>query len=60
MNAKSVYEHYKKAPELHIEDAELFLKIIDEKYSYLSETARELFEGHTFYPCNMFIAKKNF
>lgn len=58
MNAKSVYEHYKKAPELHIEDAELFLKIIDEKYSYLSETARELFKGHTFYPCNMFIAKK--
>lgn len=58
MNAKSVYDHYKKAPELHIEDIELFLKIIDEKYPYLSETARELFDGQTFYPCNMFIAKK--
>ena len=58
MNAKNVYDHYKKAPELHIEDAELFLKIIDEKYPYLSEIARELFAGHTFYPCNMFIAKK--
>ena len=34
------------------------MKIIDEKYPYLSETARELLNGKTFYPCNMFIAKK--
>lgn len=58
MGADSVYDHYNKAPELHIEDVELFLQIIKEKYPYLSEAAKELFEGQTFYPCNMFIMKK--
>lgn len=58
MNAKSVYDHYQKAPELHIEDVTLFLNIIKEKYPYLSEAATELFEGKIFYPCNMFIMKK--
>lgn len=58
MNAKTVYDHYKKAPELHIEDVELFLDIIKEKYPYLSESAKELFGGKTFYPCNMFIMNK--
>ena len=46
MNAKSVYDHYKKAPELHIEDIELFLKIIDEKYPYLSETAKNVIRDY--------------
>lgn len=58
MNAESVYDHYEKAPELHIEDVKLFLDIIKEKYPYLSQTATELFEGKIFYPCNMFIMKK--
>lgn len=58
MNARTVYDHYRKAPELHIQDVTLFLDIIKEKYSYLSETAAEFFDGKTFYPCNMFIMKK--
>lgn len=58
MNAKSVYDHYEKAPELHIEDVTLFMEIIQEKYPYLSEATKELFDGKTFYPCNMFVMKK--
>lgn len=59
MGAESVYDHYNKAPELHIEDVDLFLKIIEEKYPYLIEAAKELFSGSTFYPCNMFIMRKD-
>ena len=56
--AKSVYDHYDKAPELHIEDVKLFLDIIREKYPEMAETAEKFFQGKKFYPCNMFIMKK--
>lgn len=58
MNAKSVYDHYQKAPELHIQDLELFLDILTEKYPQLRESAIELLEGKVFYPCNMFIMNR--
>lgn len=58
MNAKNIYDQYEKASELHIEDVELLLKIIAEKYSFLSGIAENFFKGKTFYPCNMFIMKK--
>lgn len=57
LRAKSVYDHYDKAPELNIKDVDLFLEIIREKYPELHETAVEFFHGQTFYPCNMFIMK---
>jgi len=59
LDARSVYEHYKKAPELHIEDAGLLIEIIKEKYPYLAGAAVEYFEGDIFYPCNMFIANRH-
>lgn len=58
MQSDTIYNHYKNAPELHIEDVDLFLDIIQEKYSYLYKTAVSFFKGSTFYPCNMFIMKK--
>lgn len=58
MNAKSVYDHYQRAPELHIQDLELFLDILTEKYPQLHESAKELLEGKVFYPCNMFIMNR--
>lgn len=58
MGAKTVYEQYSKAPSLHIEDADLLLAIIDEKYPDLSQSARAFFKGNTFYPYNMFIMRK--
>lgn len=59
LGATSVYEHYKNASELHIEDVDLLLEIIKEKFPYLEETAEEYFKGGIFFPCNMFIMKKN-
>ena len=58
MRARTIYDHYKKAPDLRIEDVHLLLDIIEKKYSFLSSTAKEYFEGKLFYPCNMFIMKK--
>ena len=60
LRAKSVYDHYKEAPQLHIEDVDLLMKIIREKYPELFDTARHFFRAHTFYPCNMFIMKTEF
>lgn len=56
--ANSVYDHYEKAPELHIKDVKIFLEIIKEKYPEISDTAEAFFKGKMFYPCNMFIMKK--
>lgn len=43
LRAKSVYDHYKEAPQLHIEDVDLLMKIIREKYPELFDTARHFF-----------------
>ncbi len=59
MGAKSIYEQYEKALGLHIEDVDLLLEIIREKYPYLGSTAKSFFKGKTFYPCNMFIMKRD-
>ena len=58
LQAQSVYQHYKNAPELHIEDLDLFLSIIREKYPELNDVAEKYVHGKIFYPCNMFIMKK--
>lgn len=58
INARSVYDHYKKAPQLQIRDVDILLEVIREKYPMLGQTAQEYFEGKIFYPCNMFIMKK--
>lgn len=56
--AKNVYEHYRKAPGLKIRDYALFLQILCEKYPHLRNAARAYSSGKVFYPCNMFIMKK--
>lgn len=58
LRSKSVYQHYKNAPQLHIEDLELLLDIIKESYPSLFYTAQKYVNGKVFYPCNMFIAKQ--
>lgn len=58
MRADNIYDHYKKAAELHIEDLDLFISIIEEKYPYLTPYAKKLIYGKIFYPCNMFIMRK--
>ena len=58
LQAKSVYQHYKNASELHVKDLDLFLSIIREKYPELNDVAEKYVHGKIFYPCNMFIMKK--
>lgn len=60
LHAKNVYEHYHNAEELHIQDVDILLSIIEEKYPGIWETAKSYFKGKKFYPCNMFIMKKEF
>lgn len=56
--ADSVYGHYKNAPELHVEDLKLFREIVCRKFPKLRDAADRYLKGKTFYPCNMFIMKK--
>lgn len=56
--AKNVYQHYDNAPELHIEDLRSLLEIIREKYPEMKSAAEAYVRGKIFYPCNMFIMKK--
>lgn len=55
--AKSVYQHYDNAVELHIGDLDILLDIIREKYPEMKSAAEAYVRGKIFYPCNMFIMK---
>ncbi len=57
--ADSVYDHYKNASELKIEDLELFQNIICEKYPMLRKVSESYINGKIFYPCNMFVMKRD-
>jgi len=54
----SVYDHYKKAPFHHIEDLDLVLKIIEQKYPEFKAAAQEYMAGTKHYFCNMFVMKR--
>lgn len=57
---ESIYDHYKRAPHLHIDDLKLMLEIIDEKYPEYSESAHEFVKGHKACFCNMYIMKREY
>lgn len=54
----SVYDHYKKAPFHHIEDLDLVLKIIEQRYPEFKAAAQEYMAGTKHYFCNMFVMKR--
>lgn len=58
LQASSVYRHYEQAPALHAKDMDVFLSVLEEKYPELVTAARDYLNGKVFYPCNMFIMKK--
>jgi len=58
LGARSVADHYRKAPGLNIRDLQLFYKILVKKYPELAGAAACYLNGSIFYPCNMFIMKK--
>lgn len=53
----TVFDHYRDAPKHHIEDLELALAIIAEKYPGYLEAAREYMQSTKHYFCNLFIMK---
>lgn len=56
--AKNVLQHYQNAKELHSKDIELMLAIIRENYPQMENAAITYLNGKRFYPCNMFIMKR--
>lgn len=54
----SAYEHYITSKRHNREDLDLFIAILKEKYSFLSEPVNRYLAGKKQYFCNMFIMKK--
>ena len=52
--AKNVYEHYRQAPGLHVEDLDLFCQILYEKYPHMQKAAKAYLNGARFYPCLLY------
>ena len=55
----TVFNQYKTGPFHKIEDLELCLEIIKERFPDYAETAQNYVAGNTTYFCNMFIMKKS-
>ncbi len=55
----SVYEQYKIAPRLHIEDLDLMLEIIRECTPVYYDAAKTYLSGASCYLCNIFVLKKD-
>ena len=60
LKIKNLYEQYDNADELHLKDLELAITILKKKYPEYSNAADSYMNGQFFYPCNMFIMKKQF
>lgn len=54
----SVYDHYQKAPKLHIEDLDLMLDLIKKHAHKYYDAAINYVKGTKCYLCNIFIMKK--
>lgn len=53
------WEHYNNAPQLHIEDLELCMRILGEMYPDYVKDADEFLHGNKSCFCNMFIMRKD-
>ena len=60
LNIKNIREHYAKAEALHEEDMDVLLEILHNDYPEYREAVDKYFNGTLFYPCNMFIMKKEY
>ncbi|MFG6333704.1 MAG: DUF4422 domain-containing protein [Lachnospiraceae bacterium] len=58
LGADNVREHYKNAAELHVEDFDIMMDVIRQKYPDFYPAADKYAKGDVSYPCNMFIMKK--
>ena len=55
---RSVSDHYRRAEELYGKDLDLFVDLIKEKYPFLYDAVIHSLDDKWFYPCNMFIMRK--
>lgn len=56
---KTVWEDYKNSPHQHIEDMQMVLDIIGEKYPDYMDAAQEYMKSKKAYFCNMYILRKD-
>lgn len=56
---KNVYQQYKEASFLNISDLDVAIRILKKEYPEFSKAADKYFSGKIFYPCLMFVMKKN-
>ena len=59
LQAKNLFDHYGKARGLDVKDLYLMLDVIKELYPAMYDTAKKYLKGKVFYPCNMFIARRD-
>lgn len=55
---QSVWDHYDKAPHLNIDDLDIMMNIIKEKYPDYFKTAEKYLSGKLGYFCSIFVMKK--
>lgn len=54
----SLYEHYAEVSMQHREDMAIALDVIQELYPEYTDAAKEYFNGTLFYPCNLFVMRR--
>lgn len=59
LKAANLRQHYKQGKGLHEKDLDLMLEGIGRLYPELYPIAQSYIKGKLFYPCNMFIAKRD-
>ncbi len=55
---KNLYEQYAASPDLHVEDLRAAVALVEELYPDYAVDAEEYLSGELFYPCNLFIMKR--
>ncbi len=55
----NLFEHYAEVPTQHRKDLELALAVVKELHPKYSKAAEEYLNGTKFYPCNLFIMRKD-
>lgn len=58
-NISNLYWQYKVSASLYIEDLECMMQVLSEKYPKYISSMRNYIDGHLFYPCNMFVMRKD-
>lgn len=58
VNLSTLYDQYDAVPHLNVDDLHCAIDVLKELYPEYSDSADTYMNGHIFYPCNMFIMRK--